>query len=74
VTIKASSSQSLPTNTIVTEFIALLSDAKNGRANVDKIQEELSEILENISFTEDELGEIETAFTNSGMYSVYTLG
>jgi len=72
-TIKTTSSQSLPANTITTEFIALLNDAKNGHENVTKIQEVLLEILENISFTEEELEEIETAFTDSGMYSVYTL-
>jgi hypothetical protein len=71
--IKASASQSLEVNTVATEFIALLSDAKNNHANVAKIQEVLLEIMENIPFGEEELEEIETAFTESGMYSVYTL-
>jgi hypothetical protein len=31
------------------------------------------EIIENISFTEEELTEIQTAFTQSGMFAVYTL-
>jgi hypothetical protein len=73
MTIKATASQSLLANTLATEFIALLSDAKNGRANVSKIQAELLEVLENIPFTEEELQEIETAFTESGMFAVYTL-
>ena len=72
-TIKATASQSLLANTLATEFIALLTDAKNGRANVLKIQEELLEIIQNIQFTEEEFEEIQTVFTDSGMYSVYTL-
>jgi hypothetical protein len=72
-TIKATASQSLEVNTIATEFIALLSDAKNSHANVEKIQEVLLEIIENIPFSEAELGEIQEVFTNSGMFAVYTL-
>lgn len=72
-TIKITSSQSLSANTIATEFIALLSDAKNGYANVEKIQEVLLEFIANIPFTEEELQEIQRAFTESGMFAVYTL-
>jgi hypothetical protein len=72
-TIKATASQSLEVNTVATEFIALLGDAKNGRANVEKIQEILLEIVENIPFSEEELEEIQEIFINSGMFAVYTL-
>jgi hypothetical protein len=72
-TIKATASQSLEVNTVATEFIALLSDAKNNHANVEKIQEVLVEIMENIPFSEEELQEIQTVFTESGMFAVYTL-
>lgn len=72
-TIKSAASQSLLANTLATEFIALLSDAKNKNANVIKIQEVLFEIIENISFTQQELSEIQSAFTDAGMYSIYTL-
>ena len=72
-TIKATASQSLEVNTVATEFIALLGDAKNGRANVEKIQEILLEIVENIPFSEEELEEIQEIFVNSGMFAVYTL-
>lgn len=72
-TIKATSSQSLLANTLATEFIALLNDAKNNKANVEKIQQELLDILENIPFTVEELQEIQTVFTESGMFAVYTL-
>jgi hypothetical protein len=71
--IKASASQSLLANTLATEFIALMSDAKNNHANITKIQEVLLEIVENIPFTTEELAEIQEVFTESGMYSVYTL-
>lgn len=72
-TIKVVASQSLEANTIATEFIALFSDAKNNHANVEKIQEILFEILENIPFSAEELAEIQTAFTQSGIFAVYTL-
>lgn len=72
-TIKSEASQSLIANTLATEFIALLNDAKNKNANVVKIQEVLFEIIENITFTMDELDEIQSAFTDAGMYSIYTL-
>ncbi len=72
-TIKTAATQSLQANTITTEFIALMSDAKAGRANVEKIQEVLTEIVSGIAFTEEELAEIQAAFTQSGMFAVYTL-
>ena len=72
LTIKSSASQSLIVNTVATEFIALISDAKNSHANVEKIQGVLLDIM-NIPFTSEELEEIESAFNESGMSAVYTL-
>lgn len=72
-TIKESASQSLKVNTITTEFIALLTDAKNGRAKVDNIQGSLNEIVANVSFTEQEFAEIQKVFVDSGMFTTYTL-
>ena len=72
-TIKSVSSQSLEANTLATEFVALMSDAKAGQANVEKIQQVLTKIVSGIPFTAQELGEIQTAFTQSGMFTVYTL-
>ena len=71
--IKSVSSQSLEANTLATEFIALMSDAKRGQANVEKIQQILTQIISGIPFTPEELAEIQEAFTESGMYAVYTL-
>lgn len=71
--IKSESVQSLATNTIVTEFIALISDAKQGKPNVEKIQSSLLEILSAISFTDDELSEINLILTESNMLSIYSL-
>lgn len=72
-TIKTLARQSLEVNAIATEFIALITDAKNENGNIDKIQEVLFEIVNNVSFTQEELTEIQSAFIDSGMYSVYTL-
>jgi hypothetical protein len=72
-TIKTASTQSLQANTLATEFIALMSDAKRDQANIVKIQEVLTEIVSGIAFTVEELGEIQEAFTQSGMFAIYTL-
>ena len=71
--IKTAASQSLLANTLATEFIALMSDAKRGQANIIKIQEVLTDIISGIAFNEEELAEIQTAFTQSGMFAIYTL-
>ena len=72
-TIKTASTQSLQANTLATEFIALMSDAKRGQANIIKIQEVLTDIISGIAFNAEELAEIQTAFTQSGMFAIYTL-
>ena len=72
-TIKTASTQSLQANTLATEFIALMSDAKRGQANIVKIQEVLTDIISGIAFNAEELAEIQTAFTQSGMSAIYTL-
>ena len=72
-TIKSVSAQSLQANTLATEFIALMSDAKGGKANIEKIEQILTEIVSGIPFTPEELGEIQEAFTQSGMFAIYTL-
>ena len=72
-TIKTASTQSLQANTLATEFIALMSDAKRDQANIVKIQEVLTEIVSGIPFTPEELVEIQEAFTQSGMFAIYTL-
>lgn len=72
-TIRGAATQSLAVNVYCTEFIALLSDAKMGRPNKEKIQESIENIFTNISFTEEEIVEIGEIFSETGMYAVYTL-
>lgn len=72
-TIKLKASTSLLVNTIVTEFISLLSDAKSGNANISNIQQSLLDILSNVTLSTEELAEIQEAFTKSGMFVAYTL-
>lgn len=71
--IKTAAKTSLEVNVMVTEFIALLSDAKIGKVKVEKIQECLSEILSTVTFSNEEFQEIQKIFTESGMFSLYTL-
>jgi hypothetical protein len=72
-TIKKVSSQSLEANVLATEFIALISDAKVGKANTPKIQQALTAIFSTFTFTAEEIEEIREVFMNNGMFILYTL-
>ena len=71
--IKSEAKLSLGVNVLATEFITLLSDARQGDANVEKIQESLTEMVTSISFTTEELAELQQIFTKTGMFAVYSL-
>ena len=72
-TMKTAASTALLANTLLTEFIALLDDAKRGRYDTTKIQESITGILAGITFSADELAELQTLFDRSGMSAIYTL-
>lgn len=72
-TMKTAASTSLAANTFLTEFIALLDDAKRGQYNTTKIQASITGIITGITFSTDELAEIQTLFDSTGMSAVYTL-
>ena len=72
-TMKTAASTALAANTLLTEFIALLDDAKRGFANTTKMQASISGILAGITFSTDELAELQTLFDSTGMSAVYTL-
>ena len=72
-TMKAAASSALAANTLLTEFIALLDDAKRGFAAAEKIQASITGILAGITFSVDELAELQTLFDSTGMSAVYTL-
>lgn len=71
--LKSVAKASLEANTILTEFIALLTDAKYSTANTEKIQNIISDIIASVPFTSDELAELQEMFDKSGMFSIYTL-
>lgn len=73
VTMKTAASSALAANTLLTEFIALLDDAKRGEANPGKMQASITGILAGITFSADELAELQTLFDSTGMSAVYTL-
>lgn len=64
---------SLEINVYCTEFIALLSDAKMGHINRQKIQESITNIFSNVTFTDEEIEEIQEIFVSTGMCHCYTL-
>jgi len=72
-TMKTAASTALAANTLLTEFIALLDDAKRDDANTTKMQASITAILAGITFSADELAELQTLFDSTGMSAVYTL-
>jgi hypothetical protein len=71
--IREQSFVSLPMNTLATEFIALIGDAKAGRANEAAIQQSMSAILATGTFTEGDLAELETALQAGNLGEIYAL-
>jgi len=71
--IREQSFVSLPMNTLATEFIALIGDAKAGRANETAIQASITAILVTGTFTEDDLAELQEILILSNLSSTYQL-
>jgi len=72
--IREQSFVSLPMNTLATEFIALIGDAKAGRANEAAIQSSMAAILATGTFTEAELLDLNEALKQGNLDSLYALG
>lgn len=76
---KTEASSSLPANTLLTEFISLLNDAKSyqlynyDKINESRIQASISAIVSGLSLTSTEITELQTLFNSTGMGAVYTL-
>jgi hypothetical protein len=71
--IREQSMVSLPMNTLATEFIALLGDAKAGRTNEAAIQASMDAILLNGTFTNDQLTELAEALEAGKLDGIYTV-
>ena len=71
--IRTQSMASLPMNTLATEFIALIGDAKAGRPNVAAIQASISAILSTGSFTPTDVQEFEVALVAGNLDGLYSL-
>ena len=71
--IRAQSMASLPMNTLATEFIALLGDAKAGRPNEAAIQASMSAVFATGTFTEDDAAEFTAALAAGLLDDIYTL-
>jgi hypothetical protein len=71
--IREQSFVSLPMNTLATELIALLGDAKAGRANEAAIQASMAAILTTGTFTAAQLTELQTALESGHLETIYTL-
>jgi hypothetical protein len=71
--IREQSFVSLPMNTLATEFIALIGDAKAGRANEPAIQASMAAILATGTFTEAHISELGAALAAGNLQGIYTL-
>lgn len=71
--IREQSMVSLPMNTLATEFIALLGDAKGGMAFPEAIQASMSAILTAGTFTPEHVAELQAALETSHLDGTYTL-
>ena len=71
--IREQSFTSLPMNTLATELIALLGDAKAGRANEVAIQASMAAILTTGTFTEAQLAELQAALVVGHLDGTYAL-
>lgn len=71
--IRTQSMASLPMNTLATELIALLGDAKAGRANEAAIQQSMAAILTTGTFTEAQLEELQAALVAGNLDDIYAL-
>jgi len=71
--IRTQSMASLPMNTLATEFIALLGDAKAGHPNEAAIQASMSAVFATGTFTEAEAEEFTDALAVGLLDDIYTL-
>jgi hypothetical protein len=71
--IREQSMVSLPMNTLGTEFIALIGDAKAGRAFPEAIQASMLAILATGNFTPEHISELEAALAAGHLDGIYTL-
>jgi hypothetical protein len=72
--IRTQSMASLPMNTLATEFIALLGDAKAGRANENAIQASMSAVFATGTFSEADAEQLTDALAAGYLDGIYTLG
>jgi hypothetical protein len=71
--IRQQSMTSLPMNTLATEFIALIGDAKAGRPNVARIRSSMTAILTTGTFTAGHLAGIGESLAAGNLADVYPL-
>jgi hypothetical protein len=71
--IRTQSMTSLPMNTLATEFIALIGDAKAGRPNEAAIQASIAAILTTGTFDEDDMEEFQAVLEAGNIESIYEL-
>jgi hypothetical protein len=72
--IREQSMTSLPMNTLTTEFIALIGDAKIGRPSVARIQASMAAILTTGTFTAAHVADIGAALAAGNLADTFSIG
>ena len=72
--IRQQSMASLPMNTLATEFIALIGDAKAGRPSVARIQASMAAILTTGTFTAAHVADIGAALAAGNLADTFSIG
>jgi hypothetical protein len=72
--IRTQSMASLPMNTLATEFIALIGDAKADRPNEVAIQASMDAILSTGTFTQADVDELTAILAAASLDTIYILG
>lgn len=72
--LKAQAKTSVEINTLLTEFLVLIGDAKFSNEKRESIQNSINEILTVVTFEIEELAELQSIFTQSNLNQYYTLG
>ena len=63
----------LAVNSLLTEFLILIGEARNGNIYETKIQTSITELLAEVTLSDDDMTELQNTFFKSGMNGIYTL-
>lgn len=72
-TVRVASLADLAANTVTTEFIALLGDAKSGRPYPQALQASIWDLLDTVALSQEQIDELNGILSATYLDSIYTL-